>query len=121
MRAWQKFRPYMDFIQRSSSAFSTYFLELLGTFLSVSQTKGASFLGVFAVGSLMVGAVRLRLAPEGKLKNITNVNIWGENEEITPEIVISALTFGVGVVQVGRTGMFIEISRLFWPYCICRL
>lgn len=100
--------------------FSGLFYMFFGTSRHISvgkfqAIKPASFdprsvflLGVFAVGSLMVGTVRLRLAPDhsaltnanGSLVNGTDLAHFGE--EITPAMVISALTFGVGIVQVKR-------------------
>lgn len=116
MQVWRKSHLYMDCIQRSFPDFSIYFLAHRSISQWVSSAQGqitsnefsSKFLGVFAVGSLMVGSVRLRIVPDfGKnVTGIENSSLIGDitntaqvTEEITPAMVISALTFGVGIIQ----------------------
>uniref|UniRef100_A0A914CTY9 STAS domain-containing protein n=1 Tax=Acrobeloides nanus TaxID=290746 RepID=A0A914CTY9_9BILA len=87
-----------------ASFFSAFFYLFFGTSRHIS-------IGVFAVCSLMVGSVRLRLIPEPiTTTSVENGSIFEETTyppgavdvgyELTPMMVVSSLTFVVGVVQV---------------------
>jgi solute carrier family 26, other len=103
----------MVYTHRSFLHFSIYSLAHRGISPSVgkhfSAEKIVKNLGVFAVCSLMVGSVRLRLIPE-PTTSVENGSVFEETTyppgavdvgyELTPMMVISSLTFVVGVVQV---------------------
>uniref|UniRef100_A0A915MYT3 STAS domain-containing protein n=1 Tax=Meloidogyne javanica TaxID=6303 RepID=A0A915MYT3_MELJA len=75
-----------------SCFFPAFFYMFFGTSPHVS-------IGTFAVASMMVGNLRSQLIPENGNNNNTNALII-EGEPLTPLVLISALTFGVGIFQL---------------------
>ncbi|CAK5097133.1 unnamed protein product [Meloidogyne enterolobii] len=75
-----------------SCFFPAFFYMFFGTSPHVS-------IGTFAVASMMVGNLRSQLIPENGNNNNTNALII-EGEPLTPLVLISALTFGVGIFQI---------------------
>lgn len=99
----------MIFSQFVSTNFSRYVItQLTNVFLSKKD-----FAGVFAVASLMVGAVRLRLVPDPNVVfeviNDTSVEIVKPvagpidfGYEVSPIMLTSTLTMTVGLFQVSN-------------------
>nr|CAD2179166.1 unnamed protein product [Meloidogyne enterolobii] len=75
-----------------SCFFPAFFYMFFGTSPHVS-------IGTFAVASMMVGNLRSQLIPENGNNNNTNT-LMIEGEPLTPLVLISALTFGVGIFQI---------------------
>uniref|UniRef100_A0A914NXD2 SLC26A/SulP transporter domain-containing protein n=1 Tax=Meloidogyne incognita TaxID=6306 RepID=A0A914NXD2_MELIC len=80
-----------------SCFFPAFFYMFFGTSPHVS-------IGTFAVASMMVGNLRSQLIPENGNNNNTNTLIF-EGEPLTPLVLISALTFGVGIFQVFKINL----------------
>jgi hypothetical protein len=92
-------------------------LALRVTFRSVSffKTIRSIAAGVFAVASLMVGGVRLRLLPETpgiEISNSSTIETLPRllPAEITPMILTSSLTLLVGMIQVSNTYRITSLS-----------
>lgn len=89
------------------------FYRCIVTQLSSIFLKGKSFAGVFAVASLMVGAVRLRFVPDPdvvlEMINDTSVEIVKPiagpvdfGYEVSPIMLTSTLAMTVGLFQVSN-------------------
>uniref|UniRef100_A0A914CFK3 SLC26A/SulP transporter domain-containing protein n=1 Tax=Acrobeloides nanus TaxID=290746 RepID=A0A914CFK3_9BILA len=82
--------------------YSSFFSSLIYMFFGTSQHISV---GTFAVASMMTGAVRYRLIPDSlqngtiqdDCKNYPKLDL---GYEVTPLMLTSALTLGVGLVQV---------------------
>ncbi|CCA65687.1 STAS domain-containing protein [Caenorhabditis elegans] len=79
--------------------YSSFFASTIYMFFGTARHIS---IGVFAVASMMVGAARLRLAPDIPISNSSDINpsVYPLGEYVDPLVFTSALTLLVGVVQI---------------------